>query len=89
MNSETDLRDSQNGSVSSLAGRPAGARLWPVVDNDNDYFVERDGVKFAGTHLIIDLWGATNLDRLDIVESTLTAAAEEAGATILHRNNFV
>ena len=84
MNSEKDLRDSQNGAVNSPAGRSAGARLWPVVDNGNDYFVERDGVKFAGTHLIIDLWGATNLDRLEIVEETLTAAAEEAGATILH-----
>ncbi len=84
MNSEANLRDSQIGSVSTVAARPAGARLWPVVDNENDYFVERDGVKFAGTHLIIDLWGATNLDRLDIVEETLTAAAIEAGATILH-----
>jgi len=84
MNSETDLRDSQTGAVSSVAARAASARLWPVVGNDNDYFVERDGVKFAGTHLIIDLWGATNLDRLDIVETTLEAAAIEAGATILH-----
>ena len=26
-----------------------------------DHFVERNGVKFAGTHLLIELWGAKNL----------------------------
>ena len=26
-----------------------------------DYFIERDGVRFAGTHLLVDLWGAQNL----------------------------
>jgi S-adenosylmethionine decarboxylase len=29
---------------------------------EKDYFVQRDGVRYAGTHLIVDLWGATNLD---------------------------
>ncbi|MBN2752048.1 MAG: adenosylmethionine decarboxylase [Rhodospirillaceae bacterium] len=84
MNSEAVLRDSRNGVRNDNAARSAGARLWPVVDNENDYFVERNGVKFAGTHLIIDLWGATNLDRLDLVEETLETAAEDAGATKLH-----
>lgn len=65
---------------------PAGEerKLWPVVDNGKDYFIERDGVKFAGTHLLIDLWGATNLDQLEIVEDALKEAAEASGATLLH-----
>lgn len=57
---------------------------WPEVDNDKDYFVERNGVKFAGTHLLIDLWGASNLDDLEITEKALRESAEVAGATILH-----
>ena len=57
---------------------------WPAVENDKDYFVERDGIKFAGTHLLIDLWGATKLDDLEVVESALREAAEVAGATLLH-----
>ena len=57
---------------------------WPVVDNGKDYFVERDGVKFAGTHLLLDLWGASHLDNLDVVEDALTRAAAAAGATVLH-----
>ncbi|HXH25157.1 MAG TPA: adenosylmethionine decarboxylase [Vicinamibacterales bacterium] len=49
-----------------------------------DYFVERDGVRYAGTHLLIDLWDATNLDNLQIVEDALRGAALAAGATILN-----
>jgi len=31
-------------------------------ENDKDFFIERDGVRFAGTHLIIDLWGCQGID---------------------------
>lgn len=56
----------------------------PVVENAKDYFVERNGVKFAGTHLLVDLWGASNLDNLEITEWALRESAEVAGATLLH-----
>ena len=60
----------------------------PSIGTDNevqkDYFIERDGVKFAGTHLLIDLWGASNLGDPDLIDRALREAAEEAGATILH-----
>ncbi len=49
-----------------------------------DYFVEKDGMKFAGTHLLIDLWGARNLDQPDLIDRALRQAAIVAGATILH-----
>jgi len=49
-----------------------------------DYFVEKDGVKFAGTHLLVDLWGATNLADPAHIDRALREAAEAAGATILH-----
>lgn len=49
-----------------------------------DYFVEKDGVKFAGTHLLVDLWGATNLCDPAHIDRALREAAEAAGATILH-----
>lgn len=56
----------------------------PVVDNDKDYFVRRDGLAYAGTHLIVDLWDATNLNDLDLVQDALEESARVAGATILH-----
>ena len=49
-----------------------------------DYFVEKDGERFAGTHLLIDLWGASNLSDPNLIDAALRHAAEQAGATILH-----
>jgi S-adenosylmethionine decarboxylase len=49
-----------------------------------DYFVERDGVRFAGSHLLVDLWGARHLDDPAYIDAALREAAEAAGATILH-----
>lgn len=57
-----------------------------IAFNDNadyDGFVEREGLRFAGTHLILDLWQASNLDNLEIVENALRQATEAAGATLL------
>lgn len=49
-----------------------------------DHFVERDGVKFAGTHLLIELWSAKNLGDMTITDQMLRDATEAAGATLLH-----
>ena len=56
----------------------------PSEDAPKDYFVVRDGVKFAGTHLLLDLWGASNLTDPATIDDALREAAEAAGATILH-----
>lgn len=53
-------------------------------DEDKDFFVVRDGVRFAGTHLIIDVYGGQFLDDLERVESALRKAVTAAGATLLH-----
>ncbi|GAB6855638.1 adenosylmethionine decarboxylase [Asaia astilbis] len=49
-----------------------------------DYFIERDGERFAGHHLLIDFWDAKNLDDPASIDATLCEAAVTAGATILH-----
>ncbi len=49
-----------------------------------DHFVDREGLRFAGRHLILDLWNASNLDDLPIVSETLRNAAKAAGATLLN-----
>jgi S-adenosylmethionine decarboxylase len=54
------------------------------IDVQKDYFVEKNGEKFAGTHLLVDLWGATNLCDPALIDRALRDAAEAAGATILH-----
>jgi S-adenosylmethionine decarboxylase len=53
-------------------------------DERLDHFVKKDGLTFAGTHLIIDLWGATRLDELDHIETALKECVTASGATLLH-----
>jgi S-adenosylmethionine decarboxylase len=48
-----------------------------------DHFVERDGIRFAGIHLIIDLWHASHLDNIEVVEAALRDAVAASGATLL------
>lgn len=50
----------------------------------DDFFIERDGVRYAGNHLIIDLFGANRLDELAYVEQTLKKCVDVAGASLLH-----
>ena len=59
---------------------------FPLVEEEDrkDYFVEKDGERFAGTHLLADLWDAENLSDPVHIDTALRAAAERAGATILH-----
>jgi S-adenosylmethionine decarboxylase len=49
-----------------------------------DYFVEKDGMKYAGMHLLVDLWGARDLSNPNWIDKALRDAAATAGATILH-----
>lgn len=49
-----------------------------------DFFIERNGVRCAGTHLIVDLHGARRLDDLVFIRRTLLECVTAAGATLLH-----
>jgi S-adenosylmethionine decarboxylase len=55
-----------------------------VTDERKDFFVVKHGVKCAGTHLIVDLYGARKLDDLAHIDATLRRCVEAAGATLLH-----
>ena len=50
----------------------------------NDYFQEKDGERFAGMHLLLDLWGARNLSDPEAIGQALAEAARAADATLLH-----
>ncbi|MBF0247444.1 MAG: adenosylmethionine decarboxylase [Alphaproteobacteria bacterium] len=65
-------------------GAEPHANLYPVVDNTKDYFIERDGMRYAGNHLLIEVWGGANFDQPDLIDEALCAGALAAGATILH-----
>lgn len=70
---------------SSTAQKEDHGQSAPVAHDDRkDYFIERDGVRFAGTHLLIDLFGAQRLDDLKHIKETLRKCVEVSGATLLH-----
>ena len=56
----------------------------PPADERPDHFAVRNGVRCAGTHLIIDLHGAKRLNDIEHIETTLRACVDAAKATLLH-----
>jgi len=56
----------------------------------NDYFKEKNGISFAGSHILADFWGAQNLSNLDCVERAIREAVKTCGATLLniHLHHF-
>lgn len=55
-----------------------------VSEGGSDFFAVRNGVECAGSHLIVDVWGADRLDDLDLAERCVRAMVEAANATLLH-----
>jgi S-adenosylmethionine decarboxylase len=66
----------------ATAQAQAGSRV--VQDGPQDYFVERDGLRYAGRLLIIVWWYACHLDDIVAVDVALRQAVEASGATLLH-----
>lgn len=74
------------GSVAETVGQPARA---PALANDiavvgPDFFIAKNGSRYAGGHLLVDLWEAHNLTDPPVIEQALGDAARAAGARILH-----
>ena len=66
---------------------PARTVPVPIPEGDadsKDHFITKNGVTFAGSHLIIDLWEAEGLNDKDRIEQAMIDAVEAAGATLLH-----
>ena len=73
-----------------IAVQKAPGPFWPghfsVEDTDvrKDHFVEANGMVYAGKHLILDLWDASDLGNLALMEKTLRECVSAARATLLH-----
>ncbi len=60
-------------------------RLQASASNDTqDLFIEKDGITYVGTHLILDVWKAHHLDDLVLIEKALRDCVDVSGATLLH-----
>lgn len=80
----SDLANSHALTQPTVAHSDTGNAIQKTDDAQKDYFKVRDGVKYAGTHLIIDVYGGSYLDDLDHVETALRKAVTAANATLLH-----
>lgn len=49
-----------------------------------DYFITRGDKRYAGIHLIIDLYGASHLSDIAHIETTMRRCIEASRATLLH-----
>ena len=49
-----------------------------------DHFIHRNGVEFAGTHLLLDLYEASHLDDIEHIEQAMRDIVSKCGATLLH-----
>ena len=72
-----------------MAPEASATRMGVVSEPDeqpprDDFFVESDGLIYAGRHLLIDVWGARGLSDERHIEAALAAAVEACGATMLH-----
>lgn len=62
----------------------AKVRHVSALSNAKDYFIRRGGKRYAGIHLLIDLYGATHLSDIAYIEKTMRRCVEASQATLLH-----
>src|ERR1700750_1385913 len=67
-----------------VAKAPRPIVVTPSNDDQKDHFITKNGLSYAGSHVIIDLWEAKGLDDREKIETALIDAVNEAGATLLH-----
>jgi S-adenosylmethionine decarboxylase len=81
-----DANPGADRNVKPLSPAAEERRYAPAVQvgERKDYFIEREGLRYAGTHLIVDLWDASHLDDLKRIESAFRDAVTKSGATLLH-----
>ena len=67
------------------SSRQQKAGLTLVADKArDDYFIQRGGKIFAGTHLIIEVVSGNGLDDEGLIETAFRRCVDECGATLLH-----
>jgi S-adenosylmethionine decarboxylase len=53
-------------------------------DTQNSHLIINNGSEYAGQHLILDVWGASNLNNIEFIEQCFRQCIKAANATLLH-----
>jgi len=46
-------------------------------------FLNTQKIKYAGNHILLEFWGAKDIDSISIIKKALTRAVKDCGATLL------
>jgi len=89
MSSTSSIKETLKINTASESISSANENKWPSFSGEanaepKDHFIRRNGIEFAGTHLLIDFWGAHNLTDLELMELKFRECIEKCGATLLH-----
>lgn len=89
MSTISSIKETLNANTASESISSANESEWPnfsapAEEEAKDHFIRRNGIEFAGTHLLIDFWGAHNLTDLDLMERKFRECVAKCGATLLH-----
>ena len=57
---------------------PRPVVVTPSNDDQKDHFITKNGLSYAGSHVIIDLWEAKGLDDRERIETALIDAVNES-----------
>lgn len=56
----------------------------PTEDSSPDHFISTGTSRYAGRHLILDVWQGEQLNNLSLMEDTLRQCVTACNATLLH-----
>ncbi len=86
-NTNLEIGTKLDGDVILTSASDVTERCRTLPDNDKDahfaHIITRDGVRYAGVHIIVDMWGGQHIDDLEYIETTLKKCVEASGATLL------
>jgi S-adenosylmethionine decarboxylase len=54
------------------------------MDSKKDFFIEKEGIRYSGSHVIVDVYGAKNLSDIDYMKKFFLESIEICGATLLN-----
>lgn len=73
-----------SGAIAQIVDHDGTCKAPGMTPPGDDHMMIRQGVRCAGAHLIVDVYGGERLDDIAHVDETLRRCVEVAGATLLH-----
>ena len=74
-NTNLEIGTKLDGDVILTSASDVTERCRTLPDNDKDahfaHIITRDGVRYAGVHIIVDMWGGQHIDDLEYITTSI------------------